>query len=414
MASADQSQLPRVLCLTSHNLDAPAYGAVLRARNIFRLLARIGQVRLVLAGPCNPDAARIGSTIGGFELADVIPFKPSARLGFADRCRYEFDGRCLNTEPAQAAARERVRLQKLMAGYDLVWVHGLRIANALGIFRWPHSVLDIDDLPSSFHRTCMAQAEKLSGRFREYRRMRRWQRRERVLPERFEAVCVCSEPDRRAFNGAERVFVLPNGFDAPARTPARRVASPPRIGFIGQLNYFPNRYGIQWFLERVWPQILQARPEAQLRLVGEGSDNDIGRGRPNVDGLGWIADTESEIATWSLAVVPIFHGGGTRLKIAAAFSRKCPVVATTVGAYGYEVFHGRELLIADTPGDFAVNCLELLANPSAAEAMAERAWRKFLQNWTWDSFAGRVARVVDSVLPPARAVGSNFSQTSAV
>jgi glycosyltransferase involved in cell wall biosynthesis len=259
-------------------------------------------------------------------------------------------------------------------------------------------VLDIDDIPSCFHRTNMSQAANVFDKLRYYRRMLRWRRRERTLLERFDALCVCSEPDRQELGGSDRIFVVPNGFNAPKHIPVRHPAVPPRIGFVGTLHYPPNRDGVRWFLKHVWPLMLRARPQARLRLVGHDSENVTWQTHQNVDGLGWVADVESEMATWSLAIVPVFFGGGTRIKIAEAFSRKCPIVSTTLGAYGYDVVNGREILIADSADDFAAKCLQILTDPSAGQAMAENGWRSFLKNWTWDSFAGQVASIVAAVL----------------
>jgi hypothetical protein len=53
--------------------------------------------------------------------------------------------------------------------------------------------------------------------------------------------------------------------------------------------------------------------------------------------------------TWSAMIVPIRVGGGTRVKIAQALSRKCPVVSTSLGAFGYNVIDRGEILIANDP-----------------------------------------------------------------
>ena len=67
----------------------------------------------------------------------------------------------------------------------------------------------------------------------------------------------------------------------------------------------------RWLIENVWPDILQTMPQARLRVVGDGSEKETWQIARNIDALGWVADTESEMATWSLTVVPIFVGGGT-------------------------------------------------------------------------------------------------------
>ena len=388
--------MPKFLCLTSHDLDGPEYGAMLRARNVFRLLSRIGEVRVVLANSQVADAGKT-STVG-FELAGVMPFYETGRTSFANRLRHEFDGKYLNTECQQASAADRQKLESLMAAHDLVWIHGVKIANGFGLWRWPKSVLDIDDIPSSFHRSDMASASGMVQRLKRYRQMRLWQRREKYIRERFDALCVCSPDDFKELGGGQGIFVVPNGFNPPDKLVPRQLSISPRIGFVGAFQYRPNREGVDWFVQKVWPQILQAQPSARLRLIGKGSEDCHWPEAQNIDRLGFVSNVAEEMATWSLSVVPVFVGGGTRIKIAEAFSRRCPVVSTTLGAHGYGAVDGRELLLADDPKDFSKKCLRILSDARAGEGLADHGWQRFMESWTWDSFAGRVQSTVDFVL----------------
>ncbi len=390
--------MPRFLCLTSHELDGPEYGSTLRVRNLLHLLGRAGEVRVVLASNYEPLIRMARSSVGGFELVAKVFFQPTTARPIADRLRHEFDSRFLDTDWCQARESDRQQLEVLMKEHDLVWIHRLEIANNFGIWRWPHSVLDIDDLRSGFFRSHLTQAAGVIESLRLYRRMVLWQRQEKHLAERFDAVCVCSEGDRQKLGGWEQVFVLPNGFTAPDGPIIRQVAVPPQIGFVGTFKYAPNRDGVRWFIQCVWPLILKNVPQARLRLVGEGNKDLEWRNLHNVDALGWIADVGSEMAKWALAVVPVLVGAGMRVKIAEAFSRRCPVVSTRLGAYGYDVVDGRDLLLADSSSDFAAKCLRILGNPTEGEAIAENAWCKFLEKWTWDAQAGRVAAIVDKIL----------------
>ncbi len=248
----------------------------------------------------------------------------------------------------------------------------------------------------------MTQASGLFRKLRDYRQVLIWRRREKTLLDRFDVICAASEADRdelrRVLGVSSRIFVVPNGFAKPKQMPVRHPAAPPRVGFIGNFHHPPNRDGLRWFIKRVWPQILQTMPQTRLRVVGDGSEKEIWKTSENIDVLGWVADVESEMATWSLTVVPIFFGGGTRVKTAEAFSRKCPIVSTTLGVYGYDVVDGREVLIANSSEEFASKCLRILLNPSEGQIMAEKGWQRFLENWTWESSADRVAAVVEEVL----------------
>lgn len=391
--------MAKILCLTSHDLDGPDYGAALRGRHILELLAHDGhEVQIVLASDYEPLIRRAGATLGGVKLAGKVLFRATAKHSLVSRLRHEFDPQFLDLQWCQASAADRQWLQTTAEQFDLVWIFGLPMANNFGLWRWPHSVLDVDDIPSGFYRTQLTAAPGLRKKLLALRQMVLWHRQEIKIQERFDAICVCSELDRRKLGGLDKFFVLPNGFAQPPRPPRRQPSSPPQIGFVGTFKYAPNCEGMRWFITKVWPLIRQALPLARLRLAGDASDAPAWQNLPNVDALGWVADMESEMSQWSLSVVPVFVGGGTRIKIAEAFSRQCPVVATSLGAYGYEVEDRRELLLADTAEMFARQCLQILNHPSIGQALAETAWRKFLENWTWEAQARRVSSIVGNVL----------------
>ena len=65
--------------------------------------------------------------------------------------------------------------------------------------------------------------------------------------------------------------------------------------------------------------------------------------------------------------------------------------ATTIAAFGYDVGNGDEILLADRADDFASACFLLLRNPELGE---ERAHKRFLERWTWESFESTVGTVV--------------------
>src|ERR1035437_4165133 len=147
------------------------------------------------------------------------------------------------------------------------------------------------------------------ARLRAMRQFFLWKRHEARLFERFTAMAVCSEPDRAHFRQSERVFIVHNGCDLPTEPLVRKPATHGRIGFIGSLAYPPNANGLRWFLRHVWPSIIKLAPDTRLRLVGKNSNHPQWISGHNIDGLGWVADADAEMATWSMTVVPIFEGG---------------------------------------------------------------------------------------------------------
>jgi glycosyltransferase involved in cell wall biosynthesis len=208
---------------------------------------------------------------------------------------------------------------------------------------------------------------------------------------------VCSEDDRKYLGAKPYIHVIPNGFH-PQPTCRRAKSALLRLGFVGSFDWKPNAVGMEWFLREVWPLVKRGSPEAQLRLVGRKSDTYFCKLPAGVVGLGWLQDPSDEIGTWSAMVVPIKIGGGTRVKVVEAFARKCPVVATSLGAFGYTVCNGRELLLADSAEDFSLACLRLLRDPELGEALSTNASSYFLRYLTWDSFETAVRDTLEECL----------------
>lgn len=389
---------PRILYLSPCWPHAPTHGGQLRALHIGRALNRIADVRLVTVAADPADERTRRLTREEFDLRGEIAAAPLPDRSWPGRLRHAVNPRIPHTSGLAASAEAAAMLGPLLRETDLVWFGRLRSASVFNRWHWPRSVVDIDDLPSA-----QAEAEALSatspGRLiAAIIRRSVALRRERLLAERFTVLAVTSEQDRAGLPACASVHVIPNGFERPTLEPHRRPAVPPRLGFIGLLDHEPNREGLEWFCRRCWPRINACLPGARLRLVGAGTDGPLRPAGPGIDGLGWLESPAAEMATWSALVVPIRSGGGTRIKILDGFSRMCPVVSTTFGARGHDVGHGQELLLADSPRAFAQACVRIALDPVGATTMADRAWRRFLDEWTWDAISPRVWGAVDDCL----------------
>ena len=403
---------PKILFVTSHWPLAAAYGAQQRVLNIATLVRRFGDVSFVIVPTEVEDEETVCRSKREFEICRVIrpSLVASSRSGLIQRLRQELDPKYLETDPYVVSDMDRTEMQELIQQHDLVWVHTIRTANWFRIYRWPHSVLDVDDLQSSTHRSVAQSCVNPASRLINLRRAWIWRRRERTFQERFDVMTVCSEDDRRYLGVRDRIHVIPNGAHLLTVRP-RAFSELPRIGLIGNCEFMPNEEGIKWFIRDVWPVIKRQFPHVQLRLVGRGSDGYLTKLGPDIVGLGWLEDPGDEIATWSAMIIPIKVGSGTRVKLAEGFARKCPVVATTIGAFGYDVDNGEEILLADRADDFASACTLLLRNRQLGEALSERAHKRFRERWTWDSFESTVGTVVQECL--ARSVGVQRSQVVA-
>jgi polysaccharide biosynthesis protein PslH len=133
-----------------------------------------------------------------------------------------------------------------------------------------------------------------------------------------------------------------------------------------------------------------------LRIVGAGESDDVAAvaNDAGVKLVGAVAELSPEYARAALAVVPLRAGSGTRIKILEAFAHGVPVVATPRGASGLAVSDGEQLLLAESPADFAAACLRISQNPTLSEYLVRSAGA-----WVREHHAtGTVARILEGLL----------------
>jgi glycosyltransferase involved in cell wall biosynthesis len=221
--------------------------------------------------------------------------------------------------------------------------------------------------------------------FVQWRRLRRY---EAWACRRADRVLAVSEADaaalRKLVPGLE-VTVVPNGIDTRAYTPTPASPHTPTLIFTGTMDFRPNVDAVLWFAREVLPRVRAEVPEAHFVVAGQRPHRRLEglRGDPAVTLTGWVEDVRPHIAQAAVYVAPLRMGGGTRLKLLEAMAMGKPVVATRLGAEGYPVTDGRELLLADAPVDFAAAVVALLRAPERRAELGRTARAFVEQGYDW-------------------------------
>ena len=225
---------------------------------------------------------------------------------------------------------------------------------------------------------------------------------ERAIASRADAVTVVSRAEADvldAFTGPGTAIVAGNGVDLDYFAPAD-VDESPAVAFVGAMDYWPNVDAVTWFADTVWPEIRRKHPTAEFRIVGRSPTAEVRRlaDRPGIVVTGAVADVRPHVASAAVVVAPVRIARGVQNKVLEALAMgKASVVAPPPLA-ALDVVVGRDLLRADTPGQWVTAVCHLLADPARRRDLGTAGRRYVETHHTW---AACLAPLTDAVLAPA-------------
>jgi glycosyltransferase involved in cell wall biosynthesis len=104
------------------------------------------------------------------------------------------------------------------------------------------------------------------------------------------------------------------------------------------------------------------------------------------------------LARGAVCIVPLRIGGGTRLKIFEAMAMGKVVVSTSIGAEGLPVHSGENILLSDTPEDFAKSALSVLNDANVRQRIGAAARQLVEGNYRWQNVGKIFASTLEDVV----------------
>lgn len=361
----------------------PISGGRKRALRLIEAIDRAGAQPHVLA--LAGDADQIAALRARGWEAEVHPHG-SSRLQPLRRLRQDVVGEPEPHHPVLAA-----RIQELSRGAAIVqleeaWLEQYTVGIDAGRLRVvsPHNA-DAEMLES------FARAESGREALRLNIRARRMGRTERRAVRAADLTITVSEHDDAYFRGlgARRTVLVPNGVDDELFDLDAGSGEPGRVLFFGAYHWAPNRDGLTRFLREGWRAVVDGHPSARLRVVGSGpleAVRDAAQGVPGVEIAGLVDDIAAEIAAAQVVVVPVWTGGGTRIKVLEAMAAARPIVGTDVGVERIGFVDGEHGLLRETPLALAAGVVELLADPARGVRLGQAA-RDAVRGYGWAALA---------------------------
>jgi glycosyltransferase involved in cell wall biosynthesis len=122
--------------------------------------------------------------------------------------------------------------------------------------------------------------------------------------------------------------------------------------------------------------------------------------REGVTLTGYVDDVRPYLAQAACFIVPLRVGGGTRLKILAAWAAGMPVVSTSIGCEGLDARDGWNILVRDDPSSFALAVAQVLADAELRQTLSKNARKTAEDTYSWEAIGASMRPVYARCLEP--------------
>ncbi len=305
--------------------------------------------------------------------------------------------------------RLAAQLKRLLTKYDIVQVEHLR-GSSYGTFIKSHLpsmpvVWDSVDCISYLFKQAASRSGSLFGKLMTRFELDRTRNAEGRLIGAFDHVLVTSATDKQALldtlpNGARSapITVLSNGVDQEYfRVNPGIERDPDTLVFSGKMSYHANISMVMYLISEIMPRLWAKRPSVRLLVVGKDPPASIRNlaDSSHVVVTGTVDDIRPYLWKAAAAVVPLVYGAGVQNKILEAMATGTAVITNSKVLDSLSVTSGKELLLADSPDEFADSALRLIEDLALQKNVGDAGLHYVKANHSWKESARRMVEIYE-------------------
>ncbi|MFT5709731.1 MAG: glycosyltransferase involved in cell wall biosynthesis [Halioglobus sp.] len=186
-----------------------------------------------------------------------------------------------------------------------------------------------------------------------------------------------------------------------------------KLMYVGFLGWEPNTQGLLWFIEQVWPKLVERHPDLRFDIVGKGPDLRLQEAASMWDGItlkGFVPNLQEIYNDARVSVAPVLFGSGMKVKVLDAMARGMPTVTTSVGAEGIDIETGKHMLVADEPAEMAMHIERLLSDPELWQLLQSESRALITERYTWRQLFIKMHHTMDAGLRVKIYTASNLAE----
>lgn len=168
------------------------------------------------------------------------------------------------------------------------------------------------------------------------------------------------------------------------------------VMFIGGFQHPPNIDAAEWFVREVWPLVRSQLPDLRFHLIGSKATDAV-RVLGEVEGVvfhGFVEDIEPFLDGCRLALAPLRYGAGVKGKVNMSMSYGQPVIGTSVATEGMFVRPGVDVLVADTPAEFAERLVEAYRDEALWMQLSANGLANVERHFSFEAAKRAIQRVI--------------------
>jgi sugar transferase (PEP-CTERM/EpsH1 system associated) len=287
--------------------------------------------------------------------------------------------------------------------FDLIHVYSLAMAQYVCKVRGVGKILDAGDCITRHYLQEWMSPISLRDRvssFIDWAKMRNY---EPKMFFGFEKSILVNPIDREVIskkNPGLSIEVIPYGVDLEYFQPQDVEEDFPSLIFTAGMHYLPNTDAIVHFCLHILPRIEKKYPQVKLYILGEKSCQKLNRlaeKKKNIILVGFVEDIRNLMAKASVFICPMRLGTGNKTKVLEAMAMAKAVVSTSIGAEGYNLVSGKEILIADDPENFSGAVLRLLDDKRLRGSLGVNARKKAEEEHNFEALAQKMDAIYSAV-----------------
>lgn len=122
--------------------------------------------------------------------------------------------------------------------------------------------------------------------------------------------------------------------------------------FLGRLDWPPNKDGLKWLLDNVWPHVDHSTNTLHIAGSGNRAWLDKYKNGSGIKMHGFVDNIDDLYKMSDAALIPIFYGSGTRIKVVECYSKGRSMISTQMGAQGSSLIPSIDYILCETENEW--------------------------------------------------------------